>query len=89
MQQQPFSSSDPPTRPSLFPHVPPFLNYLPGGSGGDGGPEHLDTMVELRECLWRIPMAFNHLIEQGENKRNERVRDKMLFICLSSIPKYY
>ena len=70
------NSLEEPVRKSLFSNVPPFLNYLPNGKSGDlAAPcqEHLDTMVEIRECLWRVPMALNLMVNQEETKRSSKV----------------
>jgi len=53
----------PPLRQSLFPHVPPFLNYLPSQSGSP-----LPIPSLLREQLWRVPQALTHAItDQGND----------------------
>ena len=70
------SITEGPVRKSLFSNVPPFLNYLPNGKSGDSAspyPAHADTMVDLRESLWRVPMALNLMVSQEEVLKNKRV----------------
>ena len=61
-----------PLRKSLFTNIPPYLNYLPNGRDGEEVgtcQEHTDTMVDLRECLWRVPVAFTSMVTQEERER--------------------
>ena len=37
-------------------------------------PEHTDTMVDLRECLWRVPVALTHMVDMEEQSRASMVR---------------
>ena len=36
--------------------------------------EHTDTMVDLRECLWRVPVALTHMVDMEERSRLSRER---------------
>ena len=36
--------------------------------------EHTDTMVDLRECLWRVPVALTHMVDMEERSRVSRER---------------
>ena len=66
-----------PCRRSLFSNIPPYLNYLPNGlSFGSAGPcqEHTDTMVDIRESLWRVPVAFNNIVNSVERDRENKER---------------
>ena len=66
-----------PLRKSLFSNVPPFLNYLPNGkSGAEASPSaaHTNTMVDIRESLWRVPAAFNMMVNQEEELRSRKVK---------------
>ena len=47
----------PALRDSLFPHIPPFLNFIPGPEGSKIFPPSL-----LREQLWRVPQAISHIL---------------------------
>jgi len=61
-----------PVRKSLFTNIPPYLNYLPNGknlSEAGSCPDHTDTMVDLRECLWRVPVALTHMVDIEERSR--------------------
>ena len=66
---------EPPLRKSLFPFVPPFLNYVP--IGGKECPSHRDEMVEIRECLWRVPQALVEMVAMNEME----MIDKVLHVC--------
>ena len=50
-------------RPSLFPHVPPFLNFIPGPNG-----THVFPPAKMRDQLWRIPQSIGYMITQVTNK---------------------
>ena len=63
------TKSEGPVRSSLFSNVPPFLNYLPDGKSHDQCPEHTETMVDLRECLWRVPVAVANMVDGEERVR--------------------
>ena len=66
-----------PTRRSLFSNIPPFFNYLPNGKlFSEAGPcqEHTDTMVDLRESLWRVPVAFTNIVNSAETERSLQER---------------
>ena len=70
------SEKEAPVRKSLFSNVPPFLNYLPNGKSGDyacSSQTHLDTMVDIRESLWRVPAALNMMVNQEEAMRSRKV----------------
>ena len=47
----------PPLRQSLFPHVPPFLNYIPGPQGDKIFPPAI-----MKEQLGRVPQAISHTL---------------------------
>jgi len=70
---KPFQSQpNGPLRKSLFTNIPPYLNYLPNGKDDEevgACQEHTDTMVDLRECLWRVPVAFTSMVAQEERER--------------------
>ena len=71
------NNNKPPSRQSLFSNIPPFFNYLPNGLSFDAaGPcqEHTDTMVDIRESLWRVPVAFNNLVNSVEREKGEQER---------------
>ena len=61
----------PPLRSSLFPSVPPFINYVPSirvdsksnMSSLEYGPQYWDQSKWDQDQFWRIPSAMNHLIE--------------------------
>lgn len=57
----------PPLRTSLFPSIPPFLNYLP--VEGAELPKHRDEMVEIRESLWRVPQALVEMVAGEEAEK--------------------
>ena len=65
---KPFQSQpNGPLRKSLFTNIPPYLNYLPNGKDDEevgACQEHTETMVDLRECLWRVPVAFTSMVAQ-------------------------
>ena len=66
-----------PTRKSLFSNIPPFFNYLPNGkSFSEAAPcqEHTDTMVDIRESLWRVPVAFTNIVNSAEAERSNQER---------------
>ena len=66
-----------PTRRSLFSNIPPFFNYLPNGKlFSEAGPcqEHTDTMVDIRESLWRVPVAFTNIVNSAETERSLQER---------------
>ena len=66
-----------PTRRSLFSNIPPFFNYLPNGKlFSEAGPcqEHTDTMVDIRESLWRVPVAFTNIVNSAEAERSHQER---------------
>lgn len=72
MEQQ-----DRPIRASLFTNIPPYINYLPNGRDwSEAGPcqDHVNTMVDLRECLWRVPVAFTAMVEKEEKNRINQER---------------
>ena len=48
--------------------------------------EHTDTMVDLRECLWRVPVALTHMVDIEERSRASMERCcKVRTLILSSI----
>ena len=49
---------------SLFPNVPPFLNYIPALDGGKIFPPS-----RFREQLWRIPQGVINILDSKGNKR--------------------
>ncbi|QQP52253.1 Uncharacterized protein FKW44_004347 [Caligus rogercresseyi] len=64
----------PPLRPSLFPSVPPFINYVPhfrknrlsfntGRALLEMGPQYWDHWNWDQDQFWRIPKAMGNLIE--------------------------
>ena len=64
-----------PVRRSLFSNIPPYFNYLPNGLSFDSAgpcPEHTDTMVDIRESLWRVPVAFNNIVNSVERERSNK-----------------
>jgi len=86
------SITEGPVRKSLFSNVPPFLNYLPNGKSGDSAspcPAHADTMVDLRESLWRVPMALNLMVSQEEVLKNKRERICKVVDTTVSLPKAF
>jgi len=69
------SIKEEPVRKSLFSNVPPFLNYLPNGKPGaeaSSSPTHIDTMVDIRESLWRVPAALNMMVNQEEQLQSRK-----------------
>ena len=57
VQKENIISDLPPLRDSLFPGVPPFLNYIPVSAN-----LRIFPLFELREQLWRVPQAIGHIL---------------------------
>ena len=60
---------DPALRKSLFPGVPPFINYVPmGGFSGEvtRGPQYWDEDKWDQDQLWRFTLAIKRWIEESE-----------------------
>ena len=52
--------------------------------------EHTDTMVDLRECLWRVPVALTHMVDMEERSRLSRERCcKVCGLCYTHEISYY
>ena len=47
-------------------------------------PEHTDTMVDLRECLWRVPVALTHMVDIEERSRASLERCCKVHVILMS-----
>ena len=56
---------------SLFPNVPPFLNYIPSLDGGKIFPPS-----RFREQLWRIPQGVGNILDSRGNKRKSLRTDE-------------
>ncbi|XP_023329624.1 tubulin polyglutamylase TTLL7 isoform X2 [Eurytemora carolleeae] len=81
---------------SIFPNIPPFIVNLPTinqqeiGKNTENVPEPpelrtIDMMVELRESLWRIPLAFLEIVRIHELK----TKDRPVFGANVAIPKTF
>ena len=61
----------PALRMSLFPNVPPFLNYIPTLDGGRMFPP-----ARFREQLWRIPQGVGNILDsRGTRKKKDEEED--------------
>ena len=61
----------PALRMSLFPNVPPFLNYIPTLDGGKIFPPS-----SFREQLWRIPQGVGNILDYSRNQRKPTKQDE-------------
>jgi len=59
-----------PLRPSLFPNVPPFINYIPTPDG-----KKIFPPARLREQLWRIPQGVINVLDM-QNSVQKKKQDK-------------
>lgn len=70
-----------PLRPSLFPHVPPFVQFLPVA----GTVEFIvDPPEEMREMLWMVPAVPWHTISNSAELNGFTVSE-VSFWCNSLI----
>ena len=65
-----FKESMEPLRPSLFPNVPPFINYIPTPDG-----KKIFPPARLREQLWRIPQGVINVLDM-QNSVQKKKQDK-------------
>jgi len=85
-------SKEAPVRKSLFSNVPPFLNYLPNGkSGPEASPSsaHTNTMVDIRESLWRVPAAFTMMVSQEEELQSRKDKNCKVGDSTVSLPQAF
>ena len=60
-----------PLRPSLFPSVPPFINFIPAPDG-----RKIFPPARLREQLWRIPQGVVNVLDLKDNGQKKKQNDK-------------
>lgn len=75
LQQEVTIMDQPPAlRKSIFPGVPPFINYVPmGGFSGEvlKGPQYWDEDKWDQDQLWRFTLAINRWIDQCEESQRK------------------
>ena len=47
--------------------------------------QHTDNMVELRYCLWRVPMALHAMVTAVEEEKVNKVEQKDIKGCGSAL----
>ena len=59
-----------PLRLSLFPNVPPFINYIPAPGG-----RKIFPPARLREQLWRISQGLVNVLDLKDNGQKKKLNN--------------